>query len=721
MLPISVLQNLDVPIKIGTTLKDSGITHLRSFQYLSLYSILIKKRNVLITSPSGSGKTLIGEVALIDSALHGKRGIFAAPYRAICNEKFDRFKRLYEPLGIKIGISTGDFNLDFEELANIDVLVCTYERFDSITRQVGKDGLLNVERVVIDEIHNIGEPKRGPRLEATLARLIYFYPKVQLIGLSATIANPQQLAKWLNAELITNVSRPVPLEYKIIQSYDKNATVTELVEDAISKDKSVIVFTARRKDSESLALKLARIVDVKLSETLKIYLRSLVNDLQDDPEYHSRMSRKLLATIKKGVAFHHAGLNYPHRSLVESLFTKRKIKVIVGTTTLGAGINVPAGVVIIRDPTVPSYIVSVHNGIINERTIMLPLSANKVHQMLGRAGRPGFEDKGTGIILVSSNSEATALYYKYFDFETKKPKYEPIESQMDLQSLMEAILTFIYSNGATTRDDIIKYLKNTYSYLLNPLDDPELSSLLEISPINIKALMKLCSDKDEFLSSLEYKDEDVTILRLSKYLIEGIVDGMPCGFTNRPYCNCAKYHEVKVEGKLCRHLIKLGCHISEKYPDIALIKIPKLVTQTTPLEQLLSQNFVYELDEKFYCTDLGRNTVKLYFRPHTALYLKIALPRVRSLLDFLSMVNRVVALESFTQLKPSYSNALLAIIRGSDLLDVSDKFEIAPGDLENYLSMLKWIISAVTSFSELLGLMDTKNIGEQVLASLASI
>ncbi|MGQ4914280.1 MAG: DEAD/DEAH box helicase [Candidatus Asgardarchaeia archaeon] len=718
---IESLRLLDVSQRIIDVLKKNGIHGLRGFQYLSLHAILTENKNVLVASPSGSGKTLVGEIALVNSALNGKKGIYTSPYRAICNEKYERFKKLYAPLGLKIGISTGDFSFELADFDDIDILICTYERFDSVLRHLDPEKVKAIEYVVVDEIHNVGEQKRGPRLESWIARLLFLYPEIKIIGLSATIANPDTLANWLNAELIINSKRPVPLEYKIINIGNKNAYLIELAEKAITDDKSLIIFTARRKDAESLALKLARIAEVKVPSDIKSHLAAFVDELYNRDEYQTRLARKLLSVIRKGVAFHHAGLDYPQRALVESLFLERKIKILVGTTTLGAGINVPAAIVVVRDPSVPNYIVSLNGAMVQEHVIMTPLSANNIHQMLGRAGRPGYEEKGLGIILVSTEAEGVALLHKYFDPRTKKPKYDSIDSQMDADSLMEAILALICTVGGADVNKLLEYLRHTLYFKQNKFQQDEINSLLELTTLNVSGLIKLNTEPNEFIVARQYSDKDISIIRISKTLIEALVKNIPCGFSSKPYCNCKIYQKLSIEGKLCRHLAGLSLYLAKKYPEIAYLKLPKIMHYKSPLQQLMLQQFVYEADGMYYCTDLGMHTVKLYFHPQTALYLKYSLHKVSSIIDFLLLINRVVALESHTQTNQNYSSAIFSLIRGDSFQQVIDRFDIAPGDLENYLNVVKWAVNAVTTFAGLLGLLNVKEIGEQIQISLANL
>jgi len=192
-------------MSVFEVLKDFGITELRPPQKKVLDNgLLDKTKNFLVCIPTASGKTLIGEMAFINNLLNenkeptGKKAIFIVPLKALATEKFEEFKEKYEKYGLKIGISIGDFDSK-EDLNKYDLIITTSEKLDSLIRHK-IDWLKDVSCVVVDEIHLIGDGERGATLEVVLTILKTL--NLQIIGLSATVGNPGELADWLNAKLI---------------------------------------------------------------------------------------------------------------------------------------------------------------------------------------------------------------------------------------------------------------------------------------------------------------------------------------------------------------------------------------------------------------------------------------------------------------------------------------------------------------------------------------
>ena len=164
----------------------------------------------MVSSPTGSGKTLVGELALLRAVTAGKKGLFLVPLRALAVQVSQVLKDRYEVFGIMVGLSTGDFQTSGEELAENDIVVTTYERADSLLRRnAGWIGELGT--VVIDEIQTLADSGRGARLDSLIIRLRRQLQDLQIIALSATVASPEELAEWMDCELGESDDRPVPL------------------------------------------------------------------------------------------------------------------------------------------------------------------------------------------------------------------------------------------------------------------------------------------------------------------------------------------------------------------------------------------------------------------------------------------------------------------------------------------------------------------------------
>ncbi|MBW2985789.1 DEAD/DEAH box helicase [Candidatus Woesearchaeota archaeon] len=201
----------ELPEKAKEVLKKEKITELRPAQEKAIKAGLFKGKNLLICTPTASGKTLIAEMAAAKNILEGKgKTIYIVPLVALATEKYKEFKRKYEHL-FKIALSIGDYDRSETQLIDADLIICTAEKLDSLIRH-HSPWLKFVSLVVVDEIHLMNDVSRGPTLEIIITVLKKVLPNIQIIGLSATIGNPGELAEWLNAELVLDTWRPVPLK-----------------------------------------------------------------------------------------------------------------------------------------------------------------------------------------------------------------------------------------------------------------------------------------------------------------------------------------------------------------------------------------------------------------------------------------------------------------------------------------------------------------------------
>lgn len=190
-------------------LLEAGIKELRPAQSKSLNQGLLEGKNQLICTPTASGKTLIAEMAAMHN-LHKGKTVYIVPLIALANEKYKTLKERYKE-HVKVALSVGDKDRQEPYLIDYDIIVCTAEKLDSLIRHQAT-WLALIKTVIVDEIHLLNDVSRGPTLEILITILKKLVPKAQIIGLSATIGNPQQLADWLEAELIIDTWRPVPLK-----------------------------------------------------------------------------------------------------------------------------------------------------------------------------------------------------------------------------------------------------------------------------------------------------------------------------------------------------------------------------------------------------------------------------------------------------------------------------------------------------------------------------
>ncbi|RJQ16807.1 DEAD/DEAH box helicase [Candidatus Woesearchaeota archaeon] len=200
-----------IPEKVYSVL-EKRFSVLRPCQVKAINQGLFEDKNMVICTPTASGKTLVGELAVINAVFHDKgKAVYIVPLRALASEKYNEFKERYS---FKTAISSGDIDSSDDYLSDYDLIITTSEKFDSLLRH-HTPWLKQVKVVIVDEIHLLNDASRGPTLEILITMLRMLLKNVQIIGLSATIGNPEQLANWLNAELVLDTWRPVRLDQGI--------------------------------------------------------------------------------------------------------------------------------------------------------------------------------------------------------------------------------------------------------------------------------------------------------------------------------------------------------------------------------------------------------------------------------------------------------------------------------------------------------------------------
>jgi len=210
MKTISDLQLLLHP-NLFRILKSEKFTELRPAQIKSIQAGLFEKKNILVCTPTGSGKTLVAELAAMNTVYNKKgKAVYVVPLKSLATEKYEVFKQKYPDK--RIALSIGDTDSSDSYLETYDLIFTTSEKLDSLMRH-NAPWLTQIKIVVIDEIHLLNEPDRGPTLEVVITLLRHMLKDIQLIGLSATIGNPEELAAWLNAELVQDEWRPVELHH----------------------------------------------------------------------------------------------------------------------------------------------------------------------------------------------------------------------------------------------------------------------------------------------------------------------------------------------------------------------------------------------------------------------------------------------------------------------------------------------------------------------------
>ncbi|HEC72564.1 MAG TPA: DEAD/DEAH box helicase [Thermoplasmatales archaeon] len=453
------LQKLNLDKKILEVLEEHGIEELYPPQVEAIPFVL-KGENLVLSIPTASGKSLVAYIAIVHKLLkEGGKALYVVPLKALAREKYEELK-LFEKLGLRVGISTGDLDDSDPRLARFDIIVCTSEKADSLLRH--KISWMNqIKVLVVDEIHLINDPSRGPTLEVIISHFKALNPRTQIIALSATIQNATELSIWLDAKLILSDWRPVPLregvyynhtikfdngETQYVDGSEKKATEL-LVENSISSGGQVLVFVNTRRSTVSLAKKLSAVVEKKLSEKEKQDLLELLKKFKKELSEFTTIDEQLFNCVKHGVAFHNAGLSSIQRRTVEKGFRNRVIKCIVATPTLAAGVNIPAQRVIIRD----LWRYDFNFG-------MQPIPILEYKQQAGRAGRPRYDSFGEAITIAKNETQKEEIFNRYILGDT-----EPIFSKLGTQSALRMHLLGAISTGfVNNTQGIYKFIDSTF-------------------------------------------------------------------------------------------------------------------------------------------------------------------------------------------------------------------------------------------------------------------
>jgi len=472
------IEKLDLEPKVIDFLKSEGYEELFEPQEQSVKAGLFdEKKNFLITIPTASGKTLIAMLAILSHlSKHKTKVVYLTPLRALTSEKFEEFKKLEKlNLGrkIKVALSTGDSKEKKEKLEDADVIFLTNESMDA-NLAFQKDWIYDIGLVVSDEIHLIGDNTRGPTLEIILTRFKSGFigknpPKI--IGLSATISNSNELADWLNCELVESTFRRVPLSEAvysrhIITNQDREETEGNFAKnrqesrhpkawiglglDTVAEKHQCLIFAMTRKNAVAWAKEAGLDVVKELKPNQKKELEKISKKILPKEDYdNTKLTSELAKTVKNGTAFHHAGLDQRCRTIIENAFKNRHIKLLTATPTLAAGVNLPA-----RRVVIPSVMRYTNNG-------LEKISILEYKQMCGRAGRPQYDDMGESIIIAKGYPDE--ILEHYVDGEP-----EPLESKTldEDSSLRINLLGFIYTASKfnpTSYEKIIKFFSQTFA------------------------------------------------------------------------------------------------------------------------------------------------------------------------------------------------------------------------------------------------------------------
>ncbi|MYL15136.1 DEAD/DEAH box helicase [Halorubrum terrestre] len=455
---------------------ERGVRELYPPQRAAVEAGVCEGADVVAAVPTASGKTFIAQIALLTA---DGPGLYVCPLRALAREKYETFAALP---GVDVGISTGDFDATGEALAGNDVVVATSEKVDSAIRN-GASWVDELACVVVDEVHLLGAKRRGPTLEVTLATLRRRNPELQTVALSATVDNPDAIADWLDAELVESEWRPVELRTGVAvggevafddgtslsvdvdsiadgadgegdeggdagevgdagDANDPTEVTAALVADAVADGGQCLAFVRSRREAVDLAERLA---DDGLAAELGVEDAAAAAAEEATDVDGTLTGRQLADCLRAGVAFHHAGLRSGHRGVVESAFRERDVACICATPTLAAGINVPARRVVVRDQRRYG-----EGG-------MSWIPTLEVHQMCGRAGRPGLDPHGEAVLVADADTR-DEVHERYVEGEP-----EAVESQLaDPAALRTHVLAAVATGFAATETEILDVFEGTF-------------------------------------------------------------------------------------------------------------------------------------------------------------------------------------------------------------------------------------------------------------------
>ena len=446
---------------------------------------LFDGRSLLISSPTSSGKTFVGEMAALRAAFAGRRVLYLTPLRALAEEKYETFRARYGTYGVKVVVATRDrreFDHDIEH-GDFHLAVLVYEKLAQLL--VRHPHLLRtVALVVVDELQMLGDPERGSGLELTLTKLLSAVPRPQLLGLSAVLREAEQVAAWLDADLLLQDERPVELYRGVVlgdrfhyRTYNTGEEGEERLAPVESDDprellyahvthlarqgEQILIFLKGKRDTVQCILELAEASELTPAAAALAAL---------EPLEETSLKAQLRAALAGGVAFHHADLTSAERAIVEAAYRQGEVRVIACTTTLAFGVNLPASTVFIE---AVKWDTDKRTG----TAIEVPLSWAEYENISGRAGRLGFaspppslggrpepvegqggkETFGRSVLIATNQFQADLLWRGYVMGEQEQ--FTPAPGQT---GLTDRILNLIASKVCLSTDELQAFLDLTY-------------------------------------------------------------------------------------------------------------------------------------------------------------------------------------------------------------------------------------------------------------------
>jgi helicase len=466
------VQELPINDEIKRVIIENGYDELYPPQADAIAAGVLLGKNIVLASPTASGKTLVAELAILKRVTEGQgKALYLTPLRALASEKYDEFQKysnVKKPDGhkVRIAITSGDYDRSDERLGNYDIVIATNEKADSLLRHKAK-WISDVLLVVADEVHLLNEAGRGPTLEVVMTRLRKLNPNTQLLALSATVRNAAEVADWIGASAITTEWRPVPLKEGVycqneihfkdgssqtIQPITGNP-IMDIALDTLREGGQALLFTETRRSAVQTGKRAAAALSRMISPREKRSAELVAHKIRTSGE-KTQLGEMLANQVAQGVGFHHAGLHAAHRRIIEDAFREGKIKILAATPTLAAGVNLPARLVVIT-----SY----------ERYEAgygrYPISVLEYKQLCGRAGRPKYDEYGEAVLIAQTEEDRDALLENYVLAEPER-----LWSKLGVEKVLRPhVLSTIAMGFAHTDEGLRDFFSSTfYAYQYGP-------------------------------------------------------------------------------------------------------------------------------------------------------------------------------------------------------------------------------------------------------------
>jgi len=643
------IEELPIHDSVKAIIAKAGYDTLYPPQEDAIKAGALEGKNIVLASPTASGKTLVAELVILKSILErGGKALYLTPLRALASEKYEDFQKytgVEKAPGrrVRVAVTSGDYDSSDVFLANFDIIISTNEKADSLLRH-RSPWIADISVVVADEIHLLTEADRGPTLEVVLTRLLKVNPGIQVIALSATIKNATEIGQWLSATPITTEWRPVPLREgvhhdgqiqfkdgssRLIPHTDTNA-VFDTALDVVREGGQVLIFAETRRSAVEMGRKASALLRRFLPKQDRRGLENIAQRILGAGE-RTRLGETLAEQVLNGVAFHHAGLAGGHRRLIEEAFKAGRLKILSATPTLAAGVNLPARTVVISsyeryEPGYGRY----------------PISVLEYKQFCGRAGRPKYDKFGEAILIARTEDEQDYLMKNYVMAEPER-----IWSKLGAEKVLRPhVLATIATRFATSEEGLMRFFAKTfYAFQYDP-----------------KMIRSKLSDILAFLNReqmVEFEGEDLKATRFGRRVSELYIDPVSAVVLRDGLYTRAK-HVTEVS----------FLHLISRTPDIA----PKLYPRRGEDEML--DLFAKEHQDEFMC----------------------------EVPEYYGDTNGITYEEFLSEIK--CARVLYEWINETSEDGILEVHKVEPGDILRMVDTAKWLLHATHDLAELFGHKD---------------